>query len=728
MATGEVRRNDPCPCGSGKRFKDCHGRLAPTPALPVADKDLARTHLTRGDREAAASSARRAVERDPGDVEAWNLLGISLEALEPHAARAAWEKAVALAPREPEAHFRIGDFERRRGDHVAAIAAYRAALATGSRHPVLLNNLGLSLQAQGQLEEAAKCFGEAVEREPTLAQGHANLGDALRLQHRFAGALAAYTRALVLNPRVAQLWLNLGVCQHRTGAFDAARESFERALALEPDAPDALVNFAASLTAESRYAEALPLLRKALQLRPQDAQAQSTLLYVQQHTCDWDELEEGVARARIRLGRLDSPIVSPHSLLALPFTPAELLSAAQHWVRRQIRSPSPLPPARPSLVEGRLRIAYLGSDFRTHALANLLSEVIETHDRSRFEVFGYSFGPDDRSPARARFARAFDRFVDIRAETSEATAQRIRDDRIGVLFDTGGYVLNARSEIFALRPAPIQINAIGFPGTLGAPWYDYILGDAFVTPPDQEPHFAERFMLLPHCYLPGDGKRTIDAAPTRAQCGLPDAGFVFCCFNASYKILPDVFAIWMLLLAEVPGSVLWLLETNAQATANLRREARGRGIAPERLVFAPRVPLAQHLARHAVADLFLDTFPCNAHTTANDALFAGLPMLTCSGETFASRVSGSQLMAIGLKELVTDSPVAYQTRALELARQPEMLVRCREQVRSARETSPLFDAAGYTRALEGLLLAAWEACLRQAKNGESRRDPKAAPG
>ena len=707
---GSPSRNDPCPCGSGKRFKDCHGKLAPTPASPATDRELARTHLARGEREAAASSARRAVERDPGDVEAWNLLGISLEAVEPDAARAAWGKAVALAPREPEAHFRIGDFERRRGDHEAAIAAYRAALATGSRHPVLLNNLGLSLQAQGRLDEAARSFDEAVKVEPTLAQGHANLGDILRLQHRFADALAAYTRALELSPRVAQLWLNLGVCQHRSGAFDAARESFERALALDPDAPDTLVNLAASLAAETQYAEALPLLRKALQLRPADAQAQSTLLYVQQHTCDWNELEQGVERARVRLGRPDAPVVSPHSLFALPFTPAELLTAARHWVRRQIGAPSPLPPAYPSLVEGRLRIAYLGSDFRTHALANLLSEVIETHDRSRFEVFGYSFGPDDRSPARARFEHAFDRFVDIRAEVSEATAQRIRDDRIGVLFDTGGYVLNARSEIFALRPAPIQINAIGFPGTLGAPWYDYILGDAFVTPPEQQPYFAERFMLLPHCYLPGDGKRTIDAAPTRAQCGLPDAGFVFCCFNASYKILPDMFAIWMRLLAEIQGSVLWLLETNAQATANLRREARARGIASERLVFAPRVPVARHLARHAVADLFLDTFPCNAHTTANDALFAGLPLITCRGETFASRVSGSQLIAIGLPELVTESLAAYEALALDLARQPEHLARCRERIRSSRVTSPLFDAAGYTRALEGLLLDAWEVC------------------
>jgi predicted O-linked N-acetylglucosamine transferase (SPINDLY family) len=332
--------------------------------------------------------------------------------------------------------------------------------------------------------------------------------------------------------------------------------------------------------------------------------------------------------------------------------------------------------------------------------------VIEAHDRSRFEVFGYSFGPDDLSEARARFARAFDRFVDIRAESVEATAQRIRDDRIAVLFDTGGYVLGARSEVFALEPAPIQVNAIGFPGTLGAPWYDCILGDAYVTPPGSEANFSERILRLPHCYLPGDAKRPIARAPGRAESGLPDDGFVFCCFNASYKILPEVFSIWMRLLARVDGSVVWLLDTNPEATANLRREALRRGVAAERLVFAPRVPLAEHLARHAAADLFLDTFPCNAHTTANDALFAGLPLVACSGETFASRVSGSQLRAVGLPELVTNSLADYEALALALARDPTRLARCRSRLRAGRDAAPLFDSAGYARALEALLLDA----------------------
>ena len=698
-----VGRNEPCPCGSGKRFKDCHGRLSNAAASPD-NKASGRAELERGNRDAAVASARRAIAVDPQDHEAWNLLGIAIEVTDPHAALAAWQRASALKPGDPEAHFRIGDFERRRGRHEAAIAAYGTARGTGSRHPVLLNNLGLSLQALGRLDEAAQAFSEAAALAPTLAQAHANLGDVLRERHRFADAIAAYSHALALEPGLARLWVNLGACRHRVGMFDAAREAFERALAIDPDAADAQINLAASLTAEARYAEALPLLEG----NSADAQARATLLYVKQHTCAWDGLDAAIAQQREVLGRDDAPVISPHSLLALPFSPAELLTAARHWAAKRIRAPAALTEATTERFGGRFRIGYVGSDFRAHALASLLSGVIEAHDRSQFEVFGYSFGPDDRSEARARFEHAFDRFVDVRTENVEATVRRIRHDRIAVLFDTAGYVLNARSEIFAARPAPIQINGIGFPGTLGAPWYDYILGDSHVIPRGAEADFAERILRLPHCYLPGDSRRTIAALPSRAQCGLPRHGFVFCCFNASYKILPEIFSVWMRLLREVPESVLWLLDTHPTATANLRREASRRGVDADRLVFAPRVPLPQHLARHAVADVFLDTFPCNAHTTANDALFAGLPLITCAGNTFASRVSASQLHAIGLSELVTESLGEYASLALELVHDRSRLDNYRGRLVADRDASPLFDSVGYARDLEALLQAALE--------------------
>jgi predicted O-linked N-acetylglucosamine transferase (SPINDLY family) len=638
-----ARRNDPCPCGSGKRYKDCHGALRP------------------------------AVDQ-------------SLEAL-----------------------LREGDAQRRRGDHEAAIATYESALASGRAHPALLNNLGLSLQALGKLEGAAARYREALALEPDFVPAHANLGDVFRMRHRFAEAAESYTRAAKLNPNLGALWKQLGVCQHRLGALSAARTSFERARQLTPDDAEALFDLASIDSAELRYEQAAAFAERALQLRPDYADATNLLLYLRQQTCDWHDWRRLVEERRASLARPDVPATVPHNLFALPYTASELLVAARKWAAQQFAGITPGTPSPPSLVDGKLRIAYIGPEFRKLPLANLLTEVIELHDRKRFEVFGYSYGPDDSSAARARFAAAFDHFIDVRAESIEATARRIAGDRIAVLLDTSGYVIYARSEIFALRPAPIQVNCIGFPGTLGADCYDYILTDSFVTPPEQQVNFVERFMYLPHCVYPGDRKRTIGAIPTREQCGLPEEGFVLCCFNGSYKITPAMFEIWMHLLQAVPGGVLWLLESNPLASANLRREAAQRGVAPERLIFAPRVPLAEHLARHAVADLFLDTLPYNAHTTANDALYAGLPVLTCAGETFASRVSGSQLRAIGLPELVTESLEDYEAMALRLSREPDLLGLLRQRLRHNRDSTALFNTEEYTRALEEVLAAACDA-------------------
>jgi predicted O-linked N-acetylglucosamine transferase (SPINDLY family) len=710
MQSTDTRRNDRCPCGSGKRYKNCHGAIEGVPSASLVA--VARSQLANRSIADAERSARQAIERDATDADAWTVLGLSLESSRADDAFEAWKKAISLAPTLPEPRFRLGDFQRRRGEHAAAIASYESALGAGLRHPVLLNNLGLSLQELGRLDEAAARYHEALALQPDLIEANANLADVLRMQHRYAEAAAFYTLAVTMSPEVLSLWMNLGTCQHRIGEIAEARKSFERALALKPDHPRAMINIASLLLAREQFVEAAPLIEKTLALAPDLGEASNALLYVRQQLCDWRDFDRLFDAQRASLRRADGPPVMPHNLLALPYTPAELLAATRKWVTHNLPPTASKRPAAPTPVNGKLRIAYLGPDFRSHPLASLLSEVIERHDRSRFEVFGYSLGPDDGSPARARFAAAFDHFFDVRAESAEATAHRIADDRIAILFDTSGYVMHARSEIFALRPAPIQINCLGFPSTLGADCYDYVLTDRFVTPPEQQANFTERFLYLPRCYLPGDSKRAMAAAPTRAQCGLPERSFVFCCFNSGYKITPRVFDVWMRLLRAVDGSVLWLLEVNSTASANLRRETARRDIAADRLVFAPRVPLAEHLARHAVADLFLDTFPCNAHTTANDALFAGLPLLTCAGETFASRVSGSQLLAVGLPELVTDNLEAYLALALKLASDSALLGSLRNQLRRARGSSDLFNPATYALALERLLLGAWEGAPR----------------
>jgi predicted O-linked N-acetylglucosamine transferase (SPINDLY family) len=310
---------------------------------------------------------------------------------------------------------------------------------------------------------------------------------------------------------------------------------------------------------------------------------------------------------------------------------------------------------------------------------------------------------------RDRIERAFSQFVDVSGEAVEATVRRIAADGIEVLIDLNGYTTHARSELFALKPAPVQIHWLGYLGTLGAPWYDFVLTDRFAAPPELQRFFSERFLYLPDCYCPSDTRRAVAAAaPSRGECGLPEGALVFCCFNQAYKILPEMFAVWMRLLEQVAQSVLWLAPANATARQNLQREAARRGIAPERLVFAPRLELERHLARHVHADLFLDTTPYNAGTTANDALFMGVPVLTCAGQTLASRVAGSQLRAIGLPELVTTDLAGYEALALALARDPVRRAQLRARLQANRDTMPLFDMARFARALDDLLQAAWE--------------------
>jgi protein O-GlcNAc transferase len=435
--------------------------------------------------------------------------------------------------------------------------------------------------------------------------------------------------------------------------------------------------------------------------------ASSLRANAQARLCDWAGLAERheAIRSDLEAGS-DSPI-NAFAALAMPLSPQLQLRVARRWARELLPAATP---ARPVVARrDRLRLGYLSSDYREHPIPSLLSEVWERHDRGLLATHAYSIGPQEVSPRRARIEAAFDRFVDCSNDTIEQTAARIAADGIEVLIDLNGYTTYAKSEILALRPAPVQISWLGYLGTLGAEWYDYVLTDSFATPPALQPFFTERFLYLPHCYCPSDTRRAVAAtAPTRAACGLPEQGVVFCCFNSSYKILPAVFDVWMRLLRQVEGSVLWLVADNATARTHLGREAAARGIAPERLIFAPRVSLDEHLARHVHADLFLDTTPYNAGTTANDALFMGLPVLTCAGANMVSRVAGSQLHAIGLAELVTTSLAEYEALALALGREPARLRALRQRLAANRLTHPLFDMVRFTRALDDLLLAARE--------------------
>jgi predicted O-linked N-acetylglucosamine transferase (SPINDLY family) len=430
-----------------------------------------------------------------------------------------------------------------------------------------------------------------------------------------------------------------------TGQLEEAAAGYEKAIRLRPDYAQAHRNLGSLLYRQGKLPEAVASLRTAVSLDPSFAEAASLLEHQQRHLCDWRGLE-ALSRSLIQMVEHGSGGVNPFAFLCLGTTPEQQLRCARQWSARNV----------PGAVEAptftfepgdRITIGYLSADFHEHATAHLTSELFELHDRQRFRIIGYSYGPDDRSPARGRLSRAFDQFVDIRDESFSQSAIRIREDGVQILVDLKGYTADARPRIVALRPAPVQVSYLGYPGTMGTNAIDYAIVDRTVAPPEDQAFFTEKLVQMPDCYQVNDSTRKIASPPSRRECALPDNALVFCCFNASYKIAPKVFSIWTKLLKLIPGSMLWLLDSNPHATESLKREAVDRGVDPNRLIFAGHVPYPEHLARFAIADLFLDTFPYNAHTLASDALWGGCPVLTCSGRTFVSRVGGKPLAFAG---------------------------------------------------------------------------------
>lgn len=684
------------------------------PATSVLD--AARAAVQRGDAAGAAAKCRELLAGGRDDAATWTLLGVALRGNDPVAAEDALRQALERDMRHADAHFHLGNLWREQRRFDEAVSAYDTALAIAPGHASILNNLGLACEGAGQGARAASCYREVLRIQPQHRQALGNLAHLLCRNREFPEALSRceeYLRAYA-DPEATVL-VDHGICQqYHLHDAAGAEASYRRAAALAPDDVTCLLNLGSLSIERGDYDQASAVLSRAVAVAPRDLNALTLLALARQHLCAWegqDALHAEIA-ARIAHGPDEDCLANPFALLSLAVPPASQRRVAERWARLWLPT-APLAPRRPasgpSPPRRKLRVGYLSSDFREHAIAYLLTEVWERHDRTRIESTAYSIGAREESPLRKRIERAFDRFVDAYDETPTRTAQRIRDDGIDILIDLNGYTRGARSDIAAMRPAPVQLSWLGYLGTQGAGWVDYIITDRFVTPDDQQSAFTERFLRLPDSYCPTDTRREVAAPPrTRAAAGLPAEGFVFCCFNNTYKIGPAIFDVWMRILDELPRSVLWLSPGNATATRNLRSEAKARAIDPDRLVFAGHLPLREHLARHVHADLFLDTAPYNAGTTANDALLMGLPVLTCSGTTMASRVAGSQLRAAGLPELVAGDLAHYEALAVKLAREPTLLAGLRERLRANRHSAPLFDMARFTRNLESALLGAWD--------------------
>lgn len=651
---------------------------------------------------------QQALALSPDSAMAHFSLGRALERNEQFAeAVAAYERAVNLDQNCVEAHLNLGKLCAARGQNEAAAAAFREVIRINPRSVDAHRRLSRLLRDNGLLQEAETCLRQALVIDPNECTYHSDLGIVLLKQGRLGEAVDACKAALAIRPGDAATLTNLGNILHDLGHSDEAITAYRFAIQLDPKLASTIANLATVYRATGRIQESIDALRNAVAIEPNRAKYLGELCHQRRAICDWDGLADDEAKVLSLCadGRsIDLP--SPFTLLSVPGgEPADLLTATRTWAQRY-----QLPESRrfqhPVSAEHvawprRLRIGYLSADYHYHATSFLVAELLEKHDRSRFEVFGYSTGPDDKSAIRQRVVNAFDRFFDLRFVPYAEAARRIFEDRIDILVDLKGHTRDARTEILALRPAPIQVNYLGYPGTMGVDFIDYVVGDPIVLPMNDQPYYTEKIVQLPYCYQPNDTKRQIsEVSPTRSQCGLPEDGFVFCCFNNSYKITEKLFDIWMRLLVAVPESVLWLLGSRNGVEENLRREAAKRGVDPIRLVFAKKLPLADHLARHRNADLFLDTLPYNAHTTTSDALWAGLPVLTCRGNAFAGRVAASLLHAVGLPEMVTSSLQDYEDLAITLARTPEKLAEIKQKLARNRMTTPLFDIDTYTRGLE----------------------------
>lgn len=640
---------------------------ADSPPTPFAAFFAAIAHFQRGDLAQAQASCRETLEADPGHDGALSLLGvIASQSGQQERAVDFLSQAIALNPQRADYHC----------------------------------NRGLALTDLHRLDEALASFDQAIRLQPRSHEALNNRGNVLQLLMRPADALASYDEAIRVKPGYAEAFFNRARALRTLNRLSASLADYDEALRLRPQHAQTHSCRGGLLLDLTRLEEALASYEHAIRLRPDDGWSQTIAAYIRNLLCQW-EGEDRQRRILIEKVETGDGLVAAFALLARIDDPRLLRQAVERRSCQPAATPdAPAPPVRRA-GKRRIHLAYLSADFRVHATTMLMAQVLELHDRERFELTGISFGPESGDPMRRRVGKAMDRFIDVQARRDSEVARLCQALGVDIAIDLKGHTAGNRWGILAERCAPIQVSWLGYPGTSGAAFMDYIVADRTVITQDDLAYYTEKVAWLPHAYQPNDRKREIAKAPvSRAGCGLPDQGFVFCCFNNNYKIQPATFDVWTRILKRVPDSVLWLLEDNPSASANLRREAASRGLHADRLVFAKRWRPPQHLARHPLADLFLDTWPCNAHTTASDALWAGLPVLTLHGRSFQGRVASSLLKAVGLPDLITCSADEYEALAVALAHDPQRLSQLRSRLAANRLKEPLFDCARFTRNLE----------------------------
>lgn len=582
-----------------------------------------------------------------------------------------------------------------------AISCYEQALTLNPGHCDSLNNKGVTLYELNRVEEAITCYDHVLALDANDSEALSNKGNALSRLSKCEQAIECYNRAIILNPQFVEAYSNKGHALSQLKQYAQAIECYDKALALRPNFYEALVNKGNALNHQSRYSEAITSFEMALLHNQQIEWALGVLLHAQMHICQWEGMEQNLQEL-IRGLKQGEKVTTPFPLLGLSDDPAVQDQCAKVYAADQYPPNNELGLLPKLEQNSKIKIGYFSADFKAHPVAFLVAELFELHDRDKFEVYGFSLAKaPDGDATRERIKKGVDHFYELADKSEIEIATLARKLNIDIAVDLTGFTQESKTKIFAYRAAPIQVNYLGYPGTMGSDYMDYLIADQTLIPFDFQQFYSEKIAYLPNSYQANDRKRAIsEKSFTRKELDLPENGFVYCCFNKNYKILPNIFDIWMRILAKVEGSVLWLLEDNPSVVINLRAESQKCGVDPCRLIFAKRMPLADHLARHRAADLFLDTFPYNAHTTTSDALWTGLPVLTMMGNSFASRVSASLLRAMELPELITGDEFAYEALAIKLACNPTMLSELRTMLANNRLSAPLFDTPLFARSIE----------------------------
>ena len=656
---------------------------------------------TQGQLQQALSDASQMLERFPNSVVLYNIAGASNAGLlQFDKAIDNFKRALKINPDNAGTYNNIGSALKEKGDLEKAVASYKKALKIKPDYAEAYYNLGIALKDNGDLEAAIASYKKAIKIKPDYSEAYNNLGVALQDKGDSDAAIDSYKQALKIKPDFAESCRNMGISLQNKGNIKAAIASYEEAIKLKPYDAETYYNMGVALVERGALDAGIKSYDMALNINPGHQVARVNKLHQQLHICDWTALAQD--RDLIAMLGTSTESIEPFTILSLEDAPERHRVRSQIFNKKLYGYKTPLlPTVKPSQKPQRLRIGYFSADFYEHPVTYLMAKVLEEHDRMRFEVYGYSIGPAKDDDMRQRLINAFDVFIDVRDMNDQDITQLARQDKIDIAIDLTGYTKNSRPSIFAYRAAPVQINYLGYPGTMGANFIDYIIADQTLIPMDSQKFYSEKPIYLPHHYQAQDNTLPIsDYTPSRLDLGLPEDGFVFCCFNNNYKISPSEFDIWMRLLGHVDDSVLWLLESNKWVKVNLLKEAKLRGISADRLVFAQKVSHEKYLAQFRRADLFLDTFNYNAGATASHSLWAGLPVLTKLGEGYTARMAGSLLPSIGLSELATHSEEDYESLALALATDPERLAKIRQTLADNRLSTPLFDTELFIKHLE----------------------------